>query len=85
MKKPDMQIAVNPDIAYRYDENELFMLTADSKFHNISEESGIHIFRYIETKPFCSENEILKSIIEKFDVDEIAAKKDITEFIADGI
>ncbi|HBW47017.1 TPA: PqqD family protein [bacterium] len=74
--------SINPDLAWRVIDNEVVILKIKTTTYYSLDPIGTFIWKRMEKTPKTRE-EILKSILEEFEVENTTASNDLDELIAD--
>lgn len=77
-----MRYAISPSAAWRSVDGHLFVITADSRQHELVGEVESHLWTQVESRP-CTRAELLASLLETFAVGEQRAASDLDNFLAE--
>ena len=76
--------SIHPQAAFREIEGEVFIVTPDNHFHNLSDPVAAAIWRACDERPRTMD-ELVVLITERFDVTEQTAREDLEAFLRDGM
>ena len=74
----------HPDAAYRVIDDHVFIITPDSRQHELNGEVELMVWRMCDEKS-CTEEELLNAIVELFLIDRLQADSDLESFLSEMI
>ncbi len=72
----------HPTAAYRNIDGHIFVITPDSRQHELHGAVELFLWQLCEEKPQ-SKNELITAVLDRFDVDESVASNDIEHFLSE--
>ncbi|HIA01046.1 MAG TPA: hypothetical protein EYN66_03930 [Myxococcales bacterium] len=74
----------HPDAAYRVIDDHVFIITPDSRQHELNGEVELMVWRMCEEKS-CTEEELLDAITRVFIIERLQANSDLNGFLSEMI
>ncbi len=74
----------HPDAAYRVIDDHVFIITPDSRQHELNGEVELMVWRMCEEKS-CTEKELSDAIANDFTIDRLQANSDLNGFLSEMI
>ena len=78
----DKKVTVSPSVVFTdLDDGSAVLLHLDSKFYYSLNETGTFIWLSFEKDPALAVVEVVERLCERYNVDQMAAKTDVTDFL----
>jgi hypothetical protein len=74
----------HPDAAYRVIDKHVFIITPDSRQHELDGEVELLVWRMCEEKA-CTNDELLAAVLAKFEIDEGQANSELRFFLSEMV
>ena len=75
----EMRFQIHPDVAWQQAADEVFVVTADNRLHNLRDAVSVHLWNALQTD--LSMESLVASLLDEFDVSEAEAREDLLTFI----
>lgn len=80
-----MGYRLHPDVAWRLVDGEVFLLTVDSRYHQIDDEVGVLVWTTLSAAPESAPpplSELVARVVAGFAIDPATAEADLRAFLA---
>jgi len=73
---------IHPDAAWQQSANEIFVVTADNRLHNLRDEVSVALWAALE--PDATLEGLVDTIVQEFEVSPDVARQDTRDFLEDA-